>query len=99
MKDALGHGSNGDGTLQEQLRARLTHVSILKGGAIPQSSNAAAASSLAGSLRRTQEPVHPSMAPVINAPKELWSDRSAEQEYNRALVTRIRNGDVGRRGM
>lgn len=63
MKDQLGHGSNGsgDGTLQEALRARLSHVSILKGGAVPQSSNAAAGAALTGALQRTQAPVHAAM--------------------------------------
>lgn len=56
MKDALGHGSNGsgDGTLQEALRARLSHVTILKGGGVPQSSNKAAGDALSSALMKTQ---------------------------------------------
>lgn len=89
MKDALGHGSNGDGTLQEALRARLSHVSILKGGGLPQSSNAAAGAALMSTMGRT----------TIKAPVQTWNDRSPEREYNRNLVMRIRNGEVGRKGM
>lgn len=85
MKDALGHGSNGsgDGTLTEALRARLSHVSILKGGAVPQSSNASAGAALSGTLQRTQAPVHPSMGGGQSAVRSFrtggmkhdWSDR------------------------
>lgn len=85
MKDALGHGSDADGVLQSQLRARLPHVSILKGGGIPHSSNASAAASLMGALQRTQAPVHPSMG----------NDRSSEIAYNRDLAFRVRNKMVG----
>lgn len=90
MKDALGHGSNGsgDGTLLEALRARLPHSSLLRGGGIPSASSKAAVVS-------NKPP-----APVINAPSQRWNpDRSAEQEYNRNLVLRVRNGEVGRKGM
>lgn len=84
MKDALGHGSNGsgDGTLLEQLRARLPHVTILKGGGIPQSSNATAGAALAS---KTKAPVHPSMG----------NDRSSEIAYNRDFVFRARNRQIG----
>lgn len=60
MKDALGHGSNGsgDGTMVEALRARLPQSKILRGGGIPQSSNAAAAQALFHTLKSTQAPVH-----------------------------------------
>jgi len=91
MKDALGHGSNGsgDGAMLDALRARLTHVTSLKGGGIPQSSNASASAALMSAMGKT----------MIKAPLQTWNDRSPEREYNRNLVTRIRNGEVGRKGM
>lgn len=102
MKDAFGHGSNGhEGSLVEQLRKRLTHVTSLKGapsGGVAMTSNAAAATSLMSALKSTQAPIHDSM--TINAPAVRGNDRrSNEQEYNRNLVLRVRNREVGLRGM
>lgn len=100
MKDAFGHGSNGHETLAETLRKRLGPLSSLKGspsGGVAMTSNAAAAKALMGTLNSTQAPVH---SMKISAPAVRGNDlRSNEQEYNRNLVLRIRNGDVGRRGM
>lgn len=81
MKDALGHGSNGsgDGTMLEALRARLPHVSSLKGGGIPQSSNKSAGDALMGSLQKLQAPVHPSFS--------FGVDRSSEIAYSNRAVT------------
>lgn len=65
MKDAFGHGSNGhEGSIVEQLRKRLTHVTSLRGapsGGVAMTSNATAASALMSTLKSTQAPIHNGM--------------------------------------
>lgn len=65
MKDAFGHGSNSrEGSLTAQLRARLAHVTSLKGapsGGVAMTSNQTASDSLMSTLKSTQAPVHDSM--------------------------------------
>lgn len=81
MKDALGHGSNGsgDGTLLEQLRARLPNVTILKSGGIPQSSNATAGAALAS---KTKAPDHPAMnRQTHNEQGHAWGSPEALADF------------------
>jgi hypothetical protein len=88
MKDALGHGSNG---LGETLKQRLAENAKLYGSQSPIVSSTPKSAPVS---------IHPSMASLIRAPSVRANDnRTNEQEYNRNLVLRIRNGDIGRRGM
>lgn len=65
MKDAFGHGSNSrEGSITSQLRARLGHVTSLKGspsGGVAMTSNGHAAQALQSTTKSAPAPVHDSM--------------------------------------